>query len=52
MRSVALACTGGGVKSAINIGVIRALEELEIKITAISGASIGRWCCNTICYGV
>lgn len=41
MKEVALACTGGGVKSAINIGVIRGLEELGIKINAISGASLG-----------
>lgn len=41
MKEVSLACTGGGVKSAINIGILRALEELNIKVTAISGASIG-----------
>ncbi len=41
MKEVALACVGGGVKSAINIGVIRALEDLDIKIKAISGASLG-----------
>lgn len=41
MKEVALACTGGGVKSAINIGVMRGLEELGIKINAISGASLG-----------
>lgn len=41
MKEVALACTGGGIKSAINIGVIRGLEELGIKINAISGASLG-----------
>lgn len=38
---VALACTGGGAKAAINIGAIRALKELGIEIEAISGASIG-----------
>ena len=38
---VALACTGGGAKAAINIGAIRALNDLGIKIEAISGASIG-----------
>lgn len=38
---VGLACTGGGAKAAINIGVIRALKELNIEIEAISGASIG-----------
>lgn len=38
---VGLACTGGGARAAINIGAIRALEELNIEIEAISGASIG-----------
>ena len=41
MKKVALACTGGGAKAAINIGVIRALEELNIEIEAISGAGLG-----------
>lgn len=50
MKEVALACTGGGVKSGINIGVIRALEELGIKITAISGASLGS--CGAILYAM
>ena len=50
MKEVALACTGGGVKSAINIGVIRGLEELGIKITAISGASLGS--CVAILYAM
>ncbi len=50
MKEVALACTGGGVKSAINIGVIRALEDLDIKINAISGASLGS--CVAILYSM
>lgn len=50
MKEVALACTGGGVKSAVNIGVIRALEDLGIKINAISGASVGS--CVAILYGM
>lgn len=50
MKEIALACTGGGVKSAINIGVIRGLEELGIKITAISGASLGS--CVAILYAM
>ncbi len=50
MKEVALACTGGGVKSAINIGVIRGLEELGIKINAISGASLGS--CVAILYAM
>ncbi len=41
MRKVALACTGGGTKASVNIGVIRALKELNIEIEAISGASMG-----------
>lgn len=41
MKKVALACTGGGVKACVNIGVIKALNELNIEIEAISGASLG-----------
>lgn len=41
MKKVALACTGGGTKASVNIGVIRALKELNIEIEAISGASMG-----------
>lgn len=41
MKKVGLACTGGGTKAAVNIGVIRALTEMQIPITAISGTSIG-----------
>ena len=41
MKKLGLACTGGGVKTAVNIGVLRALDELNIKIDAISGASLG-----------
>ena len=36
-----LALAGGGVKGAAHIGVIKALEENDIKIDAISGTSIG-----------
>ena len=36
-----LAVAGGGVKGAAHIGVIKALEENEIKIDAIAGTSIG-----------
>lgn len=41
MKKIALACTGGGIKSCVNIGVLRALDELNIEIEAISGASLG-----------
>ncbi len=36
-----LALAGGGVKGAAHIGVIKALEENDIKIDSISGTSIG-----------
>ncbi len=41
MKKVGLACTGGGIKSAVNIGILRALDELNIKVEALSGASLG-----------
>lgn len=41
MKKVALACTGGGIKACVNIGVLRALDELNIEVEAISGASLG-----------
>ena len=41
MKPIGLACVGGGVKAASNIGVIKALREANIKIDAISGTSIG-----------
>ena len=40
MKKIGLACTGGGTKALSNLGVIKALEELNIKISAISGTSI------------
>ena len=51
MKEVSLACVGGGVKSAVNIGVIRALEEIGIKINAISGASLGSCVAILYCMG-
>ena len=38
---IGLALAGGGVKGAGHIGVIKALEENGIEISAISGTSIG-----------
>ena len=37
----ALALGGGGTKGAYQVGVIKALKELNVKITAVSGTSIG-----------
>lgn len=36
-----LALSGGGIKAAIHIGILKALEENNIKIDALSGASSG-----------
>ena len=41
LKKIALACTGGGIKACVNIGVLRALNELNIEVEAISGASLG-----------
>lgn len=30
MKKVALACTGGGIKACVNIGVLRALEDFYV----------------------
>ena len=38
---IGLALSGGGVKGAAHIGAIKALEENNIKIDAVSGTSIG-----------
>ncbi|MCI9177308.1 MAG: hypothetical protein HFJ28_01730 [Clostridia bacterium] len=38
---IGLALSGGGVKGAGHIGAIKALEENNIKISAVSGTSIG-----------
>lgn len=50
MKTVGLACTGGGVKALSNLGVIKAFEELGIKISAISGTSIGS--CIAVLYAM
>ena len=39
--SLGLALSGGGAKGAAHIGVIKALEEENIKIDYISGTSSG-----------
>lgn len=40
-KKIGLALGGGGAKGFAHIGVLRALEELEIKIDIVSGTSIG-----------
>lgn len=40
-NKIGLVLSGGGAKGAYQVGVVRALAEMNIKIGAISGASIG-----------
>ncbi len=39
--SIALVLSGGGARGAIEIGVLQALDEYNIKVDAVSGTSIG-----------
>ena len=40
-KEYAVVFAGGGTKGSYQVGVIKALKELEINIVAVSGASIG-----------
>ncbi len=40
-KNVSLVLSGGGVRGAMHLGVLKALEEHHIKIDAISGTSMG-----------
>ncbi|MGI5898084.1 MAG: patatin-like phospholipase family protein [Candidatus Dojkabacteria bacterium] len=40
-KKIALALGGGGIKGFAHIGVLKALEELDIEITHIGGTSVG-----------
>lgn len=40
-NGVGLVLSGGGAKGAYQVGVVRALAEMEIQVDAVSGASIG-----------
>lgn len=41
MAKLGLVLSGGGAKGAYHVGVIKALQELNIRIDMLSGASIG-----------
>lgn len=41
MKKISLLLSGGGSRGAYHLGIIKALEELNFEICAISGASIG-----------
>lgn len=40
MKTISLACRGGGVKSAGSVGVLKAIDEMGFTISRISGTSI------------
>jgi predicted acylesterase/phospholipase RssA/CRP-like cAMP-binding protein len=42
-KAIGLVLSGGGNKGWVHLGVIQALQELNIPIDAIGGASIGAW---------
>ena len=41
MKQIGIALSGGGARGAAHLGVLKALDELDIKISAISGVSAG-----------
>lgn len=41
MDNVGLVLSGGGAKGAYQVGVVRALDELGVRVDKIAGASIG-----------
>lgn len=47
-----LCLSGGGIKGAAHIGVLKAFEEKNIKIDMISGASSRQYCCVIVCRGL
>lgn len=40
-RSIGLVLSGGGAKGAYQVGIVKALAEMGIRVSAISGASVG-----------
>ena len=40
-RRISLALSGGGMRGAAHIGVVKRLEELNLKVAVISGTSVG-----------
>jgi len=52
MKNVALVLSGGGSRGAIQLGVLQAFDEYNIKIEAVSGTSIGAIIGSLYCAGV
>ncbi|MGC9356075.1 MAG: patatin-like phospholipase family protein [Mariniphaga sp.] len=51
MRKIGLALGGGAVLGAAHVGVLKALEELDIKINYIAGTSIGAFVAAFYAFG-
>ena len=51
MNKTALALGGGGVLGAAHVGVLRALTELDITVTMVSGTSIGSFIAACYAFG-
>ena len=51
MKTIALALGGGAVLGAAHVGVLRALTELDITVSMISGTSIGAFIASLYAFG-
>ena len=51
MKKTALALGGGAVLGAAHVGVLRALTELDITVSMISGTSIGAFIASLHAFG-
>jgi len=40
-KSVGLVLSGGGVRGVAHVGMLKALEEHDISVSALSGSSVG-----------
>lgn len=49
---VGIALAGGGIRGIAHAGVLKALEENNIKVEAIGGTSAGSIVARLICYGL
>lgn len=52
MKKLAVVLSGGGSRGAIHLGVLQALDEYKISVSAVSGTSIGAIIGGLYCSGV
>lgn len=52
MKKIGLVLAGGGVRGAAHIGVLKALEENNIKIDAIGRNICRKYSGKSLCYGI